>query len=157
MLEGENIYIRKPIESDLEFLFNTENNQNLWKYGSENIEFSKNDILDFILNSKLPINITKQQRFIICKNNKSIGIIDLFNYNSISVSLGIYIEKSYRKNGFASESLKMLISYCCDNLKLAYIYCSVKDNNIASISLFESMGFIQKSVLGNTNYYVYSI
>ena len=119
MLESNNIFIRKPIESDLDFVYNTENNHNLWKYGSENIEFSKKDILDFILNSKLPINLTQQQRFIICKKNKSIGIIDLFNYNSKSVSLGIYIEEAYRKKGFAKESLKMLISYCRDNLKLA--------------------------------------
>ena len=157
MLESNNIFIRKPIESDLDFVYNTENNHNLWKYGSENIEFSKKDILDFILNSKLPINLTQQQRFIICKKNKSIGIIDLFNYNSKSVSLGIYIEEAYRKKGFAKESLKMLISYCRDNLKLAYIYCSVKNNNIASVRLFESLGFIQKSILDNTNYYVYSL
>ena len=157
MLESENIFIRKPIESDLDFVFKTENNHNLWKYGSEKIEFSKNDILDFILDSKLPINITKQQRFIICKKSNSIGIIDLFNFNSTSVSLGIYIEKLYRRNGYARESLKIIISYCRDNLKLTYIYCSVKNNNIASINLFESMGFIRKSILGNTNYYVYSI
>ena len=49
MLKGENIKLRPLYLSDLNFLFEIENNTDNWKYGTENKEYTKTAIVTKIL------------------------------------------------------------------------------------------------------------
>ena len=55
--------------------------------------------------------------------------------------VGILIEDSARRKGFASEALQLLIEYCFDLLNLHQLYCSIEHDNKESIGLFTKAGF----------------
>ena len=75
------IYLRKLKEEDLEYLISIENNVSFWKYSFNNQKYSKDDLEGLIKDSKLPIELTNQVRYVICRSidNEKVGFVDLFN------------------------------------------------------------------------------
>ena len=97
MLKGKNITLRPLQDSDLDFLFEIENNTENWQFGSEKKQYNKQDLLDYIVNAKTDITVAKQYRFVIDLNSTPIGFIDLFDYTTDSAGVGVIITKDYRK------------------------------------------------------------
>ena len=141
MLKGNNILLRPLKVSDLNFLFEVENNSDNWKYGTENKEYTKEELANYIANSKEDIATAGQFRFVIDLINIPIGFIDLFDYTIDSADVGIIIAKNYRRRGFAKEALKLLSIYSFETLNLKRLDCNIEKDNIASIKLFISCGF----------------
>ena len=156
MLTGKNIQLRYLEQSDLEFLYNVENDEKLWVYASKSQHFSKKILSDYIHNAKQDIEISKQVRFVISYKGKAVGMIDLFDYNCQSAGVGVIVLQDYQKKGFAKESLSLLTDYAFSNLKLKKLFCSITANNIASIKLFTSFGFKLKSIIKGVNYYIFT-
>ncbi len=149
MLKGKNIILRPLQDSDLDFLFEVENNTENWQFGSEKKGYNKQELLDYIANSKIDITVAKQYRFVIDLNSTPIGFIDLFNYTTDSAGVGVIITKSYRKRGFAKEALNLLSEYAFFILGANQLYCSITKDNLASIKLFTSCSFeVEKEVKG---------
>jgi diamine N-acetyltransferase len=65
MLKGNNILLRPLEVSDLNFLFEVENNTDNWKYGTENKQYTKEEFTNYIANAKQDITNTGQFRFVI--------------------------------------------------------------------------------------------
>ena len=65
MLKGKKIVLRPLLDSDLEFLYKIENDEENWKFGGENKQNSKQELANYISNSRIDINIAKQYRFVI--------------------------------------------------------------------------------------------
>lgn len=147
MLVSERILLRAVEPSDVEYLFRAENDTKVWKLGATLIPFSKRTLEDYA-NSVHDITSQKQFRFVIelIESQKKIGMIDLFDYDAINARAGVGIvisEMEDRKLGYASESLKLLISYAKETLYLNQLYCSVHSSNKNSIMLFEKLQFVQ--------------
>ena len=154
MLIGKDIELRQLIKSDVNFLYNIENDHENHRYGHENTYFTKRELEEFILNSNLNnINIQKQLRLIISLKDKPIGILDLFNLKDSTADVGIFIEKHYRMKGYAKESLTIFKDYCRLRLNITTLFCKVESDNIKSIKLFKSLGFKEKSLLRNYKYF----
>ena len=153
MLKGRNITLRPLQNSDLDFLFTIENNKELWRYGSEQKQFTKSELSSYIVTAETDITISQQYRFVIDLNYQPIGFIDLFDYNVESSGVGVIIDKHYRKNGYATEALRMLIEYAFGNLKLKQLNCKIAADNIASIRLFTSCYFDFIKLENKLNYY----
>ncbi len=141
MLNGKNILLRSLKISDLSFLKHIENNKSNWRYGSENVIYSDNDLINFIINSNQNIKKSKQLRFVIDKYGPSIGFVDLFDYKEFTANIGIIIDKEYRRNGFGKEALNLISNYAFSFLKINKLYAMVHSSNQSSISLFRSSGF----------------
>ena len=141
MLKGNNILLRPLKVSDLNFLFEVENNTDNWKYGAENKQYTKEELTNYIANAKQDISVSKQFRFVIDFENTPIGFIDLFDYTTDSAGVGVIITKKYRGRGFAKEVLKLLIDYATNTLKIEKLHCNIQEDNFASIKLFTSCGF----------------
>jgi len=141
MLKGKNIVLRPLQNSDLDFLFDIENNTENWQFGSEQKQYNKQELLEYIANAKTDITVANQYRFVIDLNSTPIGFIDLFNYTTDSAGVGVIISKSYRKKGFAKEALNLLSEYAFFILGTKHLYCSITKDNLASIKLFASCGF----------------
>jgi len=156
MLKGENIQLRYLERSDLDFLYDVENDEKLWQYGSERKYFSKEVLSDYIANAKQDIEISKQVRFVVEYQKTPIGMIDLFGYSGKSAGVGILILEDYQKRGFAKESLFLLSEYAFSNLKLNKLFCSIASENISSIKLFTSFGFILKGTIKGINYFIFT-
>ena len=141
MLKGEKIVLRPLQDSDLDFLERIENNKENWQFGSEQKQFNKEELLDYITNSKTDIKVAKQYRFVIDLNSTAIGFIDLFDYKTNSAGIGVIITENYRNKGFAKEALYLLSDYSFTNLNLVKLHCAITKDNLLSIKLFISCGF----------------
>ena len=141
MLKGNNILLRHLKVSDLNFLFEVENNTDNWKYGTENKQYTKEELTNYIANAKQDIATAGQFRFVIDLENTPIGFIDLFDYTTNSAGVGVIIAKNYRRRGFAKEALKLLSIYSFETLNFKKLDCNIQKDNLASIKLFTSCGF----------------
>ncbi|MDX9695593.1 MAG: GNAT family protein [Bacteroidales bacterium] len=148
ILEG-NVTRLRPVEpSDIDLIYQWENDSSVWQMSNTLTPFSKYVIEQFIETAQLDIFQTKQLRLMIDRtdgnNIKTIGTIDLFDFDPLHMRAGIGIliaKDTDRENGFASDALNTLINYCFSTLLLHQIYCNICPNNIASINLFTSKGF----------------
>jgi diamine N-acetyltransferase len=156
MLKGQHIYLRGIEIGDLSFLSDIENNPDNWIISDTLIPFSDSSLKAYILSSR-DLTSDKQVRFIVCKNESDtpIGAVDLFNYDSVhrKAGVGILIKEDERKNGFASQALKIIIEYAFDFLNLHHIWANILQNNSHSIKLFKSNGFELSGVKKEWNLY----
>lgn len=143
-MENVSIKLRTLEPKDLDFLIQVENDPENWLVSQTRVPFSKKVLTDYI-DSAQDIFISKQIRFIIesKETGNPIGTIDLFDYDPINerAGVGIYIAKSSRQKGLASQALEILIKYCFEDLLLRNIFCHIMPSNTASIKLFEKNGF----------------
>lgn len=154
MLKGHNILLRSLQASDLDFLQEIENNKENWHYGGDRKIFSRKELATYISNSSANINIAKQYRFVIDLHNNPIGFIDLFDYNTKDVSVGVIIAKNYRDKGFAKEALILISDYALITLGLKKIKASIQKDNLVSVKLFNSCGFTFASQKESLQYFV---
>ncbi|MGQ0829452.1 MAG: GNAT family N-acetyltransferase [Bacteroidota bacterium] len=144
-LQGKHILLRALEPGDIDALYRWENEPENWKVSSTQTPFSRFVLEQYIASAHQDIYSVKQLRLMICTNeNKSIGCIDLFDFepNHQRAGIGVLIaEKSERRNGYASEALELLIGYCFLSLNLHQLYCNITTDNEASVLLFQKHGF----------------
>ena len=149
------IYLRKLNESDLSFLNYVENDNENWKSSNTISKFDNKEFKSLIKQSKLPINLTRQLRLVICKksDHSRIGFIDLFDINFKNSKSGVSLiiaDKNNRSRGYGSLALNILLEYALKRLKIKNLFCNISNKNLASIKCFESVGF--RKVLFNSEY-----
>lgn len=147
-MEYKNIRLRALEPEDLELLYTWENNDINWVYSNTVSPFSRFTLKRYIENSHKNIYETGQLRLMIdhIEDKKTIGTIDLFEFDSFHKRAGIGIliaDDSYRRKGFAAMSLRCLIQYCFKTLQLHQLYCNILANNTVSIELFKKHGFVE--------------
>ena len=149
ILKGKKVFLRSTFLDDADFLYIWENDKDNWKVSGTKKPFTKKQIKEFILNQN-DIYLDKQLRLMIClpsRVNKieglTIGCIDLFKFDERTrkAGIGVLIEKKYRKKGYASEALALLIKYSFKTLNLRELYCNVAEDNKASMKLFQKHKF----------------
>lgn len=145
MFFGTKIKLRAIEPSDIDLLHKWENDRSIWSVSNTVTPFSRQEIEEYITSIR-DIYADKQLRLMIClaTNNKSIGCIDLFDFdkNNLKAGVGILIaESSQRQKGYASEALELLIKYCFTILNLHQLYCNIPVDNEASLKLFKKYGF----------------
>ena len=144
MLRGENINLRALEPSDLDVLYNWENDTSIWKVSQTIAPFSKNILAKYLENAHQDIFTAKQLRLMIEKNNTAIGTIELFDFDPVNLRCGIgiwIVDEENRRKGYAKEALTLIIKYAFSNLHLNQIYCNISSRNQASINLFGSLDF----------------
>lgn len=148
MLESENIKLRALEPSDIDLLYDWENNTNIWTISNTLNPFSKFILKQYLENSHLDIYQTKQLRLIIELKTKDtnipIGTIDIFDFDPyhLRAGVGILISKEeHRKKGYATEALQILINYSFKYLGLHQLYCNIASDNMKSVKLFTNVGF----------------
>jgi diamine N-acetyltransferase len=147
MLKSDNLVLRALEPTDIEVLYEWENNHELWHLSNTLTPVSKFVLEQYVLSSQQDIYTQKQLRLMIDKNEESqkttIGSIDLFDFDPSNkrAGIGIMIIKSEQKKGYASEALQLMIKYCFNTLHLHQIYCNIESDNTASLALFGKFGF----------------
>ncbi|MCF8405689.1 MAG: GNAT family N-acetyltransferase [Bacteroidales bacterium] len=147
MLKGDKILLRALEPTDIDLLYQWENDEEVWVLSNTITPFSKFVLEQYIINSSQDIFTNKQLRLMIDKIVKgkqiTIGSIDLFDFDPMNkrAGIGILITKEERRNGFASIALKQLIQYCFEVLQLHQLYCNISLDNEASLKLFRKFNF----------------
>jgi diamine N-acetyltransferase len=161
-MQNEKIKLRALEPEDLELLYLWENDTSIWKISNTYAPFSKYTLEKYLAEAHLDIFETKQLRLIIDKisdgNVKSIGAIDLFDYEPYHqrAGIGILIAEDVEKNkGYGNTSLDLFLKYCFSTLGLHQVYCNIGKDNSTSIKLFKNLGFtevgIKKDWIRNEN------
>ena len=144
-LRGEHIFLRALEPEDLDFIYEIENDEDIWAIGNTRTPFSKYVLKEYLENAHKDIYEVKQLRLVICDlEENTLGLIDLydFDFNHRRAGIGLVIkQKKNRGTGYGKEALRLLTDYCFEQLHLHQLYCNIGDVNDASIGLFSSAGF----------------
>ncbi|MBD79980.1 MAG: GNAT family N-acetyltransferase [Crocinitomicaceae bacterium] len=145
VIKGKHIYLRALEPSDIDLIFEWENNAEVWNISDTVQPFSR-FALEKYVSSVQDIYVQHQLRLIICEESSDtpIGCIDLFDFSPLHhrVGCGILIaDQEQRGKGYAREALNLTIDYCFDFLECHQVYCNILEDNFQSINLFEKAGF----------------
>ncbi len=147
------IRLRALEPSDIDLLYNWENNTEIWELSNTKTPFSKHILAQYLAESARDIYETRQLRLII-QNEKqeAVGAIDIFDFEPYHQRAGVGIlihNKSDRNKGYASDALTALSDYALEVLGLKQLYASITSENESSIHLFEKAGFEKSGVKKN--------
>jgi diamine N-acetyltransferase len=144
-LKGENIYLRALEPIDLEFLYELENNTEIWEISGTVTPYSKQVLRKYLENAHRDIYDVKQLRLCICNSsNKLLGLIDLFDFDPKNrrAGLGIVVlQNGDRNKGVGFEAISLLSEYAFETLALRQLFANVTEDNAASLHLFKKLGF----------------
>ncbi len=155
-IQTERLILRKPTFKDIPALIENGNDYDvhynsffLMKY-----PFGKKEAWEVVKEGKNSKNNMK--RFVIeLKTEKSaMGIFDLYNINlkERKLKIGYWIGKNYRRRGFVSEAMALMIPFIFNNFEVDKIIATTLINNKSSRSLLEKMKFKQEKVLKNDRF-----
>ena len=150
MIPGKNINLRALEPTDIELMYQWENDQNVWPVSGTLVPFSRYTMEQFVKMANQDIYTNKQLRLAIdiksAENvfSKTVGYIDLFDFEPAHRRAGVGIligDLEARRKGAALESLNLLCGYAFNILHLHQLYCHIHVNNEASIRLFSNAGY----------------
>ena len=148
ILTGKTIKLRALEPSDVDLLYNWENNSLIWQVSNTLVPFSRFVLEKYVADSHLDIFQARQLRLMIdyieADPAETIGTIDLFDFDPIHRRAGIGVlisQEKHRNRGFAGEALELLINYSFSVLQLHQLYCNIDSGNRISLKLFEKFGF----------------
>jgi diamine N-acetyltransferase len=143
--QNDLVTLRALEPEDLDFLFDTENDTELWKYSNRFHPYSKRLLNSYIANANKDIFETRQIKLAITdKQGRAIGFMDLFNFEPLHhrAAIGLMICPSNRGRGYASAALELIEAYAKERLQLHQLYANIAKENQHSIQLFESQKFL---------------
>lgn len=144
-LKGDKIHLRALEPEDLEFLYQLENNMDVWEISGTVTPYSKDVLKLYLENAHRDIYDVKQLRLVICnQNGESVGLIDLFDFDPKNKRAGlgiIIVDEKNRNKGIGAEAIELLCHYAFEVLDLKQVYANILEENVGSIHLFEKIGF----------------
>ncbi len=144
-LKGEHIHLRALEPEDLDFLYEIENNPEIWEISGTTSPYSRHVLRQYLENAHRDIYEVKQLRLVIEQlDGPVLGLIDLFDFDPKNRRAGIGIvihEHRNRNKGAATKALSLLCDYAFNTLELHQVYANIGAGNDASTKLFERLGF----------------
>jgi diamine N-acetyltransferase len=145
---GTHISLRAPEPSDVDILYEWENDQRVWNLGNTLSPYSRFELEQFVLNAGHDIFLSRQLRFMIDWHTATpkpvtVGSIDLYDFDPrhLRAGIGILIDERFRRKGFAAEALLLLSEYCFNTLNMHQLYCNIDHDNHDSVRLFTRHGY----------------
>ena len=144
------IKLRAPEPEDLEVMLSFENDETIWEQSSATGPYSRYQLKQFLSESQNDLFVDRQLRLMIVLSSGEVaGIVDLstFDPRHNRAEVGIVIRKEFRRKGIGRRVLSMLERHSFSLLGIHQLYALVREDNSASISLFQSCGYIQSGCL----------
>ena len=137
------LHLRALEPSDTDLLYLWENDPEMWRFGFSPAPLSRHQIWEYINQYDANPLATGQLRLMMHIGQITVGAIDLYNIDMRNrhAFVGIMTASQHRRNGYGSEALKLLISYCINNLGLKQLAATISADNKQSIALFLKAGF----------------
>lgn len=141
----------RPIEpSDLDLLYEIENDSRMWAYSYANEPYSKQLLTEYLTSITGDIYADKQLRLVIENESKqAVGLIDLsdFEPRHRRAAVGIVVVAEFRRHGYALQSLNEIARYARDVVGIHQLYATISVKNEASIGLFSKAGYVRTGLL----------
>lgn len=144
-----NLILRALEPEDIDILYAHENDRDVWLVSGTIAPYSRYALKRYIENSFSDIYTTRQLRLIIDCDGKSVGAVDIFDFEPHDSHAGVGIiifDAAERGKGYARAAFELLIDYCFKTLSLNQIYCNVAVTNTPSLNLMHSLGFATSGI-----------
>ena len=154
--QNDLVTLRALEPDDLDFLFDAENDTDLWKYSNRFQPYSKSLLNNYITNANKDLLETRQIKYTITdKERNVIGFIDLFDFEPLHhrAAIGLIISAPNRGRGYANAALELIETYAKERLQLHQLYAHIAVENQFSIQLFESQNFLLVGKKKDWNFY----
>ncbi|WP_300702634.1 GNAT family N-acetyltransferase, partial [Bacteroides sp.] len=136
---------------DLEILYVMENDPQTWDVTNFNVPYSRFVLKQYIENSQSDMFADRQLRMMIIRREDDavVGTIDITDFAPMHArgELGIAIQTEFQGNGFAKEALDLMCEYAFRFLFLKQLNAHVAMDNVMSLRLFKSCGFVECGLL----------
>jgi diamine N-acetyltransferase len=145
-IQSQLIYLRALEATDLDFLYELENDTSIWPVSDTRVPFSRFVLQEYLQNASADIYTVRQLRLVICQHDhQPVGTIDIYDFDpgNLRAGVGLVIAQPFREKGYAFQALSALQAYCRDFLNLHQLYCSITQKNETSVRLFLKAGFEQ--------------
>lgn len=139
------ITLRAPEQSDVDSIFLWENDPGFSESLPQSAPLSRYQIWEYIKNYQSDPFATRELRMMIYDEalKMVVGHIDMFDFDPVNrrAGIGIYIDESRRREGYAKEALEMFESYVTRTLGMHQLWAYIAIDNTASKALFTGAGF----------------
>lgn len=138
------VRLRAIEPEDLDLLYRIENDRQLWNVGITNVPYSRYALHSYVANASGDIYVDRQVRLMVENAEGTVvGIVDIVNFDpqNLRAEVGIVIENSHRRNGYACSTLAQVAQYSLSILHLHQLYVLADVENVASTNLFRKMGY----------------
>jgi len=139
------VQLRALEPEDLEFLFELENNPEIWGVSDTLAPVSRHALREYLAHAATDFYVVRQLRLVVITeiNRQPVGVVDLFDYDPLDqrAGVGITILARERRHGHARQALQQLLAHARDVLRLHQVVATVGVNNRASMRLFRGAGF----------------
>ena len=134
---------------DLPYLYQWENDAATWTDSDTHNPLSQHLLREYIANSTGDIYKDGQLRLIVEEEGRTLGCVDLFDFDARSrkAAIGMYISPLARGKGLGKQVLAMLEEYAFGFLGLHTMYAIIRETNAACRGLYESAGYRNAGVL----------
>jgi len=144
------VKLRALEPEDLDELYAIENDESIWNVGQTNVPYSRYALHDYLANASADIYADRQVRMMIVgEEGESVGLVDVMNFDPqhLRAELGIIVKEPYRHKGYGRAAIESVLSYARSHWHLKQMYVVIDIDNLASIGLFEQMGFERGALL----------
>lgn len=144
-IKNDRIALRCAEPTDAQLIYRWENDREVWRVSGTYVPYTRFQIEQFLLSNN-DLFSQKQLRLMIvrCEDASPIGCLDLYDYDPINerVSIGILIDKPFRRQGHAQAALALCLDYVFHDLMLHQAHSVIDELNVESRHLFEKQGFV---------------
>lgn len=153
---GENVYLRAICVDDIEGLIDMINDpDDEFMVGGWSFPVSIEKQRDWVLKKTLSDDLNNL-RLAVCLNQSSelVGFVSLtsIDYKNGTAEIGVKILKKFRGKSVAKESIRLILEYGIDELRLVTIYSIINSHNEKSVNFFKKLGFNYEGLLKSRLY-----
>lgn len=139
------VQLRALEPEDLEFLFELENDPDIWSVSDTLAPVSRHALREYLAHAATDFYVVRQLRLVVTTEieHRPVGVVDLFEYDPLHqrAGVGITVLASQRRCGYARQALELLKQHARQVLRLRQVYATVHAANSASMRLFRAAGF----------------
>ena len=156
-LETERLILRRVADTDVEEMFALRSNPKTMQYVPRPLATSKEDVLVHIamINEKIENNTGINWAITLKDNPKLIGIIGHYKISPENerAEIGYMLLPEFHGKGIITESIKIVVKYGFEEMKLHSIEAIIDPRNYGSEKALQKCGFVKEAHLVENEFY----
>ncbi len=151
LMKNDSIELRPLEPTDLDPLYNWENDSTLWVVSDTVAPYSRAALWQYLENYTGDIFAQRQLRLMItlAGDGTPVGTIDFLNFDPLNnrAELGLFIAAEHRGQGLGRQALELLTAYAREHLGLRQLYVFIALDNTVCLKMFEDYGYRRVGVI----------
>jgi diamine N-acetyltransferase len=151
LMKNQMIKLRPLEPTDLDTLYNWENDTALWVVSDTVAPYSRAALWQYLEAYTGDIYAQRQLRLMItlASDDTPVGTIDFLNFDPLNnrAELGLFVDLKHRGKGLGRQALELLTDYAREHLGLRQLYVYIALDNEVCLNLFDTFGYHRVGVI----------